>query len=253
MEPVWIIVVAGAVVLMVVLLLLGRRRERVIDMGAPDTAETGTGKDTPAGDAAKQGQDPTVGARSAGEILEVKGKDDAECGLADWLMLEANRALGVDLSSDHMAMTRLAEAALKASADLKATGRASIDLPYLVADARGPKHFQRVVTRQEAEPGMIEHGALLVDEVIQWRGGGERAVALAEWLESEADEEAGEGNLDPAARLRLADATERALADIARAGRAVVDLPALTRDGGSPFHFRREFDRATLSEMIGDE
>jgi molecular chaperone DnaK (HSP70) len=149
-------------------------------------------------------------------------------------------------------ITRLADAAVKASADLKATGRARIDLPYITADAGGPKHYQRDLTREEAERGMIEEGALLVDELMEWRGRDASTVALASWLESEADEDGGDGSLDAASVQRLANAAEQAMADIGRAGNAIVELPGLTKLGGGAFHFRRAFDRAALDEMIGE-
>jgi hypothetical protein len=252
MEPVWIVVAAAVVIVLVVLLVvMSRGKERVIDAGG---GPTGLVEDSsPAERAATDDDDGLAPANAAGpgEVLELRGKDDAECGLADWLMEDLNRTLGGNYAADRMVITRLADAALKASADLKATGRASIDLPYIAADAGGPKNYRREVTRQEAERGMIAHGALLVDELIQWRGGDARMVALAEWLEAEADEEAGSGSLDVEATVRMADAVEKAVAEIMRSGRAVIDLPGLPRDGGNPRDFRREIDRATLDALTG--
>ncbi len=247
MESIWIVAAAGVAVLLVIFLLMfGRRRERVIDMASPEA----TGDETPARPA--KGKDPAVGGHSAGEILEVRGKDDAECGLADWLMEDANEALGIDLNCDHTAMERLAEAALKASADLKSTGRASIELPYLFADASGPKHYKRDVTREEAEVGMSFHGSLLVDELLQWRGRDERTLRLGEWLQDELDEDTRDReSINVVVVQQLADATERAMADLARSGRAVVDLPGLEIDD-KPFHFRREIDRSKLDEILAE-
>jgi hypothetical protein len=255
MEPVWIVVAAvAALALVVVLVLLLRGKERVIDVGGGSVAADNPREeeDEEAEDAAEATGIAPAGAMGPGEVLEARGKDDAECGLADWLMEDLNRTLGGDYSTDRMVITRLADAALKASADLRATGRASIDLPYIAADASGPKNYRREVTRAEAELGMARHGALLADELIQWRGRDQRTVALAEWLEAEADEDAGSGSLDPAGTVRLADAAEKAMADIARTGHAVIDLPGLTREGGGARDFRREFDRETLEAMIGE-
>jgi molecular chaperone DnaK (HSP70) len=257
MDTVWIIAAAGAVVLLVIILLLrSRGGERVIDSGGP-TADSGVvvaaadaSESQPTDPALASGQDFT----SAGEVLEVRGKDDAECGLADWLMEDASRALGVDLAKDRLAMVRVAEAALKASADLKSSGQAGVSLPYLVADAGGPKSYQRNVTRQEAELGMVQHGALLVDELVRWRGRDQRTVALAEWLEAAIEEESDSGTgLDPVSTVRVANAAEQAMADVTRSGRAVVDLPGLTREGGGRQDFRAEFDRETLNAMIGED
>lgn len=250
MEPVWIVVAAAvAVVLVVLLIMLARGKERVIDAGGGpvDVVEDDPATPEPADE---DGLAP-AGATGPGEVLGARGKDDAECGLADWLMEDLNRTLGGDYSTDRMVITRLADAALKASADLKATGRASVELPYIAADAGGPKNYQREITRQEAELGMARHGALLVDELIQWRGGDQRTVGMAEWLEAEFDEDA-DSSLDAAGTVRMADAAEKALADIARTGRAIVDLPGLTQEDGNARDFRREFDRATLQKMIGE-
>lgn len=247
MESIWIIAAAGAAGLVVVLLLLmARGKERVIDAGGTPVSTTDAAPAVQAGKRDAVAQDAT----GPGEVLEARGRDDAECGLADWLMTDVNRALDGDFSGDPMVITRVAEAALKASADLKATGRATVDLPFLAADTRGPKHYRRDMTRAEAEPGMVAEGILLVDELLQWRGRDERTVALGQWLESESDEEAS-GSLDPASTVRMADAAEAAMAELARTGRAVVDLPGLTRERGARHDFRREIDRAALDEMAG--
>jgi hypothetical protein len=258
MEPIWIAVAAAAAVLVVILLLrAGRGRERVIDMGGSPAVADGTvarrdGEATAARSSDAISDKPAAGSLTAGELLELQGKDDPECGLADWLMEDASSQLGVDLSSDRMALTRLAEAALKASADLKATGRASIQVEYLYADAGGPKHYRREVMREEAEVGMIFHGALLVDELLQWRGRDVPTRRLGEWLQDELDEDASDKSLDVVVVQRLADATELALVDIARSGRAVVDLPGLQTLDDDTFHFRREIDRAKLDEILAE-
>ncbi|TXL71547.1 hypothetical protein FHP25_29670 [Vineibacter terrae] len=250
MGLVWIAVAAGAVLLLVVLLVLrSRRNERVIDLSGPSDT---TGAE-PARIGRNEAAPDTSKAESPGEILELRGLDDAECGLADWLLQQANQSLGIDVSGDRTAITRLADAAVAASADLKASGRARIDLPYIAADASGPKHFQREVTRAEAEIGMIDHELLLVDELLAWRGRDSRTAALGAWLETEAEEEGdGDGSLDALSTQRMADAAEQAMAEIARSGSASVDLPGLVRQGKPPFHFRRSFDRAALDEMIGE-
>jgi hypothetical protein len=50
--------------------------------------------------------------------------------------------------------------------------------------------------------------------------------------------------------VRLADAAERAMADVARDGQAIVDLPGLTREDGGAIDFHRELDRESLDEAI---
>ncbi len=243
MEPIWIAVAAGGAVLLVVLLLvLGRRKERVIDMSAPVAADD----DEPASTATAAATAAASDATSPGELLELRGRDEGICGLGDWLMEDASRALGADLSSDQMVITRLADAAEKASADLKTAGQALVELPYLAADASGPKHYRREMTRAEAELGMIQHGTLLVDELLDWRGRDERTVALGGWLDTEVSDEL----LDTASVQRLADAAEQAIVMLDQSGRATVDLPSLTTREGKAVHFSRTFDRASLPPMV---
>ena len=244
MEPIWIAVAAGGAVLLVVLLLvLGRRKERVIDMSGPVAADDDT---EPASTATAAATAAASDATSPGELLELRGRDEGTCGLGDWLMEDASRALGADLSSDQMVITRLADAAEKASADLKSTGQALVELPYLTADASGPKHYRRDMSRAEAELGMIQHGTLLVDELLDWRGRDARTVALGGWLDTEVSDEL----LDTASVQKLADAAEQAIVMLDQSGRAAVDLPGLATREGKAVHFHRTFDRASLPPMV---
>jgi hypothetical protein len=80
-----------------------------------------------------------------------------------------------------------------------------------------------------------------------------RTVALGEWLESEVDDEADSGSLDPASTIRVADAADAAVAEITRTGRAVVELTGLTRDNGGRQDFRRELDREALNDIAGTD
>lgn len=239
MEPIWIAVAGGVVLLVVLLLMMGRRKERVIDMGAPATAADDDAEPAPV-----MAETTANDATSPGELLEVRGRDEGTCALGDWLMEDVNRALGADLSADKMVIARLADAAEKASADLKASGQALVELPYLAADASGPKHYRREVARAEAELGMIQHGTLLVDELLEWRGRDARTVALGGWLDMEASDEL----LHPASVQKVADAAEQALVMLDQSGRAVVDLPDLVTEEGKAVHFRREFDRTVLPQ-----
>ncbi|MGE0424791.1 MAG: Hsp70 family protein [Reyranellaceae bacterium] len=65
--------------------------------------------------------------------------------LAEWLVRRASRDTGIDLATDRMAVTRIAEAAGKAWPELQAQGRARITLPYIAADRDGPKHVDIAV------------------------------------------------------------------------------------------------------------
>lgn len=68
--------------------------------------------------------------------------------LADWLLVRAREQTGVDVGADAMAFQRIAEAAQKAREELRSRNAVSVSLPFLTADATGPKHFEIQVTRE---------------------------------------------------------------------------------------------------------
>lgn len=61
--------------------------------------------------------------------------------LVEWLLERASEQTGISLANDSMARGRIADAAAKAMEDLRAGRVASVNLPFLAADARGPRHF----------------------------------------------------------------------------------------------------------------
>lgn len=69
--------------------------------------------------------------------------------LTRWLCDQACMQTGVDLRQDRLALTRIAKAAAIASDEIDKTGSSEISLPYVAADARGPKHFTLKVTREQ--------------------------------------------------------------------------------------------------------
>ncbi|MGR8935568.1 MAG: Hsp70 family protein [Gammaproteobacteria bacterium] len=75
----------------------------------------------------------------------------ADINFSDWLILQACEQTGADLSEDPSAMMRLREASQKAIAELSRSGETLVDLPFLYADASGPKHFKLEVTRDRIE------------------------------------------------------------------------------------------------------
>ena len=75
------------------------------------------------------------------------GGDDFDQRIINWLVEEFKKDQGVDLRSDKMAMQRLKEAAEKAKIDLSGVTSASISLPYITADATGPKHLDTTLSR----------------------------------------------------------------------------------------------------------
>ena len=75
------------------------------------------------------------------------GGDDFDQRIIDWMIKEFKAAEGVDLSNDKMAMQRLKEAAEKAKIELSSTPNSSISLPFITADATGPKHLELTLTQ----------------------------------------------------------------------------------------------------------
>jgi len=79
------------------------------------------------------------------------GGDDWDQRIIDWMVSEFRRTEGVDLSRDKMAMQRLKEAAEKAKCELSSMTETTISLPFITADASGPKHLEMTLTRAKFE------------------------------------------------------------------------------------------------------
>jgi len=79
------------------------------------------------------------------------GGDDWDRAIINWLIAEFKKDTGIDLSGDPMAMQRLREAAENAKISLSNQTTADINLPYITADATGPKHLQKSLTRAQFE------------------------------------------------------------------------------------------------------
>lgn len=75
------------------------------------------------------------------------GGDDFDKRVMDWMISEFKKDNGIDLSGDKMAMQRLKEAAEKAKIELSSTASSAINLPFITADATGPKHLDMTLTR----------------------------------------------------------------------------------------------------------
>ena len=75
------------------------------------------------------------------------GGDDFDKCVMDWMAAEFKKAEGIDLTGDKVAMQRLKEAAEKAKIELSGVTSTSINLPYITADATGPKHLELTLTR----------------------------------------------------------------------------------------------------------
>jgi molecular chaperone DnaK len=79
------------------------------------------------------------------------GGEDFDQRIIDWLISEFQRETGIDLKQDRMALQRLKEAAEKAKCELSTAQQTEIVLPFISADASGPKHLNTVLTRQKYE------------------------------------------------------------------------------------------------------
>ncbi|CAN5231681.1 molecular chaperone DnaK [soil metagenome] len=77
------------------------------------------------------------------------GGDDFDTKIVEWLVAEFRKAEGIDLSKDKMATQRLIEAAEKAKRELSSTTSTAINLPFITADANGPKHLDLTLSRAQ--------------------------------------------------------------------------------------------------------
>ncbi len=92
-------------------------------------------------------------------VVEVKatngdthlGGDDLDQKVQDWIVAEFKKDSGIDLTRDKMAIQRLKEAAEKAKVELSTTMETEINLPFITADASGPKHLLMKMTRAKLE------------------------------------------------------------------------------------------------------
>jgi len=90
------------------------------------------------------------------------GGDNFDKALVDWLVGEFKKSQGIDLSADPMALQRLYEAAEKAKIELSTTQETQINLPFITADATGPKHLDMRLTRAK----LNELTSALLDRTI---------------------------------------------------------------------------------------
>jgi molecular chaperone DnaK len=79
------------------------------------------------------------------------GGDDFDRRIMEWLIDEFKKDTGIDLGKDRMALQRIREAAEKAKIELSAVQSTEINLPFITADASGPKHLQKTLTRAKFE------------------------------------------------------------------------------------------------------
>ncbi len=122
-------------------------------------------------------------------VIEVKstngntylGGDDFDLRIMDWLVEEFKKDQGIDLKNDRMALQRLKEAAEKAKIELSTATETEINLPFITADATGPKHLLMKLTRAKFEQLV---GDLIEDSI----GPCKNALADANLTPSQIDE-----------------------------------------------------------------
>ena len=109
------------------------------------------------------------------------GGDDFDKRVVDWLAEEFKRDQGIDLRNDPQALQRLYEAAERAKVELSTTTQTQINLPFVTADAAGPKHLNLTLTRSKFEQ-------LTKDLVERTRGPVEQALSDAKLTADDIDE-----------------------------------------------------------------
>ncbi len=137
------------------------------------------------------------------------GGDDFDQRIIDYLVSEFKKSDGVDLSGDKMAMQRLKEAAEKSKIELSATTTSNINLPFITADASGPKHMDITLTKakfDELTADLVDRtltcirnamrdaslSASQIDEVLLV-GGSSRIPAVQEAVKKEMGKEPNKG------------------------------------------------------------
>merc|ERR1712176_1133836 len=97
------------------------------------------------------------------------GGDDFDKVLVNWLITDFKKQEGIDLSTDIQALQRLTEAAEKAKMELSTVEKTNISLPFITADATGPKHIDKELTREVFETlceDLIERCRIPVEKAL---------------------------------------------------------------------------------------
>lgn len=94
------------------------------------------------------------------------GGDDWDLAVVDWVTSEFLRDQGIDLKQDRQALQRVREAAEKAKIELSTVSQSEINLPFITADANGPKHLQMTLSRAKFEQ-LTEHLVQRIEAPVQ--------------------------------------------------------------------------------------
>src|SRR5918997_731707 len=109
------------------------------------------------------------------------GGDDFDKRIVDWMASEFKKDQGIDLAADPQALQRLYEGAERAKVELSSRTQTQINLPFITADAAGPKHLNMTLTRAQFEQ-------LVADLIERTRGPVERALSDAKMTADDIDE-----------------------------------------------------------------
>ena len=107
------------------------------------------------------------------------GGDDFDKKIIDWICAEFKKQEGMDLTGDKQAMQRIKEAAEKAKCELSSVVETSISLPYITADANGPKHLELSLTRakfEELSHDLLERCKKPVEQALSDAGLGKNEI-----------------------------------------------------------------------------
>lgn len=98
------------------------------------------------------------------------GGEDFDRCIMDWMIAEFKSDTGIDLAGDVLARQRLRETAEKVKCDLSCENQSHINLPFIAGDARGPKHFEKVLTRtrfEELVRPLIERTTVFCEKALK--------------------------------------------------------------------------------------
>jgi molecular chaperone DnaK len=146
------------------------------------------------------------------------GGEDFDMRVIEYIAAEFKKDQGVDLSGDPLAMQRLKEAGEKAKIELSSTQQTEINLPYITADASGPKHLNLKLSRAKLES--------LVDDLV-------------------------ERTIDPC-KVALKEAGEKAKIELSSTQQTEINLPYITADASGPKHLNLKLSRAKLESLVDD-
>ncbi len=190
------------------------------------------------------------------------GGDDFDQRIMNYLVEEFKKAEGIDLSADRVAMQRLKEAAEKAKIELSSAMSSQINLPFITADATGPKHLDMTLTRakfNELTADLVDRTMTPVRKALAdaglrpsdlkkvlMVGGSTRIPAVYDAVKKELNCEPFKG-INPDECV-----AEKAKIELSGMTTTNVNLPYITADATGPKHLDVTISRAKFNELTAD-